>query len=81
MRLTWRAFGPWAAFIVSAAVFGGGHMAAIEQSTEIRRYLPLHISRLVQDIPSSILDRPQTRQQAAAALLGRMGVPGHLLVS
>ncbi len=25
MRLTWRAFGPWAAFIVSAAVFGGGH--------------------------------------------------------
>ena len=25
LRLTWRAFGPWAAFIFSAAVFGAGH--------------------------------------------------------
>lgn len=25
LRLTWRAFGPWAAFIFSAALFGAGH--------------------------------------------------------
>ena len=27
LRLTWRAFGPWTAFIVSAALFGVGHAA------------------------------------------------------
>jgi membrane protease YdiL (CAAX protease family) len=27
LRLTWRAFGPWAAFIVSAVLFGAGHAA------------------------------------------------------
>jgi CAAX protease family protein len=26
MRLIWRAFGPWAAFVISAALFGAGHM-------------------------------------------------------
>lgn len=27
LRLMWRAFGPWAAFIISAAVFGAAHLA------------------------------------------------------
>ena len=27
LRLVWRAFGPWIAFAVSAALFGFGHIA------------------------------------------------------
>lgn len=32
LRLLWRAFGPWPAFIVSAAVFGAGHLANPDSS-------------------------------------------------
>jgi len=32
LRLLWRAFGPWAAFALSAALFGAGHLANLNAS-------------------------------------------------